>query len=157
MNKTFIASAALALTAVFSTAVRAQNVAAPPLDTAPYHLHHRDRSPFMAALKQLDLSDAQKASIHQIFESRRSTAKAEHVGFREQRRAFAALDPSAADYQQQVNSFSDQAAANARQRMQDMAQIKSQVMALLTPAQKAQFLSLLANPPPHTRFAPPAG
>jgi Spy/CpxP family protein refolding chaperone len=111
----------------------------------------------MGALKQLDLSDAQKASIKQIFQTQHAAAKAEHASFRQQQLAFAALDPSASDYQQQVNSYADQAAAKARQRTQDMAQLKSQVIAVLTPAQKTQFLSLLANPPVHTHAASPEG
>jgi Spy/CpxP family protein refolding chaperone len=158
MNKTLIASAALALTAALSTgAVLAQTTSGPTTASAAPAWHHHGHSPFMGALKQLGLSDAQKASIHQIFEAQHSAAKAQHSAMRAQHLAFAALDPSAADYQQQVNSFADQAAADARQRTQEMAQIKAQVIAVLTPAQKTQFLTLLANPPKHTFSAPPAG
>ena len=162
MNKSLIASAVLALTAAVSTtAAQAQTTTPAPAATAapawPHHGYGHGHSPFMGALKQLDLSDTQKASIHQIFETQHATAKAEHAGFRQQQLAFASLDPAASDYQQQVNSYADQAAAKARQRTQDMAQLKAQVIAVLTPAQKTQFLSALANPPKHAHLAPPAG
>lgn len=157
MNKALIASAALALTAVFSAAaVHADPAVAPTAAAAP-GWHHGHHSPLLGALRQLDLSDAQKASIRQIFESHRASAKAEYAGYRAQHRAFAALDPAAPDYQQQVNGYSDQAAAAARQRTQEQAQLKSAVIAVLTPEQKAQLLAALANPPARRSLASPAG
>lgn len=157
MNKTLIASALLALTAAVAVDTALAQATTPAAPAIAHEHHHGHHGPFMGALRQLDLTDTQKASIRQIFESRRATAKAEFASFREQHRAFAALDPAAPDYQQQVNGYADEAAAKARQRTQDMAQMKSQVIAVLTPAQKSQFLAALANPPKHERLAPPAG
>jgi Spy/CpxP family protein refolding chaperone len=161
MNKSLIASAVLALTTALSTTAAQAQITppAPAVNTPPawsHHDHLHGHSPFMGALKQLGLSDAQKASIRQIFETQHAAAKAEHASFHQQQLAFASLDPASSDYQQQVNGFADQAAAQARQRTQDMAQLKAQVIAVLTPEQKTQFLSALANPPKHAHFAPPA-
>ena len=54
-------------------------------------------------------------------------------------RGFALLNPGSADYAQQVSKLQDQAAQTARDRVQDMASVKSQVYAVLDDAQRAKL------------------
>ena len=57
----------------------------------------------------------------------------------ELRKNLVTLNPGSADYAQQVSKLQDQAAQVARDRIQDMASIKSQVYAVLDDAQRAKL------------------
>jgi periplasmic protein CpxP/Spy len=105
-------------------------------------------SSIRTALSQLGLSDAQKQSIHQIMDGHQKAMSGFHQSEREQHQAFIQLDPTASDYATQVGDLAQQAAALAAQRVQEFAVIKSQIHAVLTPAQRTQLTSLLSNMKP---------
>jgi protein CpxP len=92
-----------------------------------------------AELDRLNLSDAQWLQVHKIMQSRRSGTHPLHKEAMELRRALAMIDPGSNDYQQQVARLQDQAAQLARDRIQDMAGLKSQVYAVLTEPQRAKL------------------
>jgi periplasmic protein CpxP/Spy len=102
-------------------------------------------SSIRTALSQLDLSDAQKQSIRQIMDGHQKAMNGFHESERQQHQAFIELDPTASDYATQVGDLAEQAAALAAQRVQEFAVIKSQVHAVLTPAQRSRLAGLLAG------------
>jgi Spy/CpxP family protein refolding chaperone len=106
------------------------------------------------ALAQVGLSDTQKQSIRQIMDGHQKAMDGFHESERQQHQAFLQLDPTASDYAAQVGDLAEQAAALAAQRVQEFAVIKSQVHAVLTPAQRSQLGTLLGNMKPQEM--PPA-
>lgn len=136
--------------ALLSTAALAQ-----PPHGADQPFHH---SPMMAALQQVNLSEAQKQAIHQIMESRHDELRSMHDSERQLHETLLKLDPRNADYTAQVGDIAQQAAAHAAQRVQLMAQIKSDVYGTLTDAQKTQLTAALATMklPHEMHEAPPS-
>ena len=134
-------------------------IAAAAVPVAWAHSGHHGGGPMVYALKQVGLSDEQKQSIHQVMEKNKPALQSLHKSQHELRRQFLALDPNAADYSTTVGTIGQQAAALATQRVQLMATIKTQVYAVLTPAQQTQLTTILQNLPEHKRWQggpPPA-
>lgn len=110
----------------------------------PAELPCREAS-IRTALSQLGLSDTQKQSIRQIMDGHQKAMNGFHESEHQQHQAFIQLDPSASDYATQVGDLAEQAAALAAQRVQEFAVIKSQIHAVLTPAQRTRLASLLQD------------
>lgn len=92
-----------------------------------------------AALERLDLSDAQWLQVHKIMQAHRKTARPLHHEEMALRQGFATLTPGSADYAQQVSALQERAAQVARDRVQDMASLKSQIYGVLDDQQKAKL------------------
>ena len=92
-----------------------------------------------AELERLDLSDAQWLQVHKIMEQHRKDARPLREEEMALRKGFVTLSPGSANYTQQVGKLQDQAAQVARDRVQDMANLKSQVYAVLDDAQRAKL------------------
>ncbi|WP_243050260.1 Spy/CpxP family protein refolding chaperone [Dyella sp. RRB7] len=104
------------------------------------HGHHGG----FQAFSKLNLTDAQKASIKQIFQSSFAQNKGQFQALRQQRQAFAALTPNSAGYQAAAASLAQAEGAAAVARTQQRAAIRAQIYAVLTPAQQAQLASIQA-------------
>jgi protein CpxP len=110
-----------------------------------------------AELDRLNLSDAQWLQVRKIMQSRRSGDHPLHQERMELHRALAVLNPGSADYQQQVAKLQDQAAQVARDRVQEMADLKSQVYAVLTEPQRAKLAEDEQALGKHHHESPPQG
>jgi Spy/CpxP family protein refolding chaperone len=110
------------------------------------HAHHGGGFGFgLAGLHQLDLSDAQKASIKQLVQQNFAQLKSQRDAVRQQRTAFEALTPDAPNYQSAAASLAQAEASLTSTRITQGAALRAQVYAVLTSAQKTQLASLKAE------------
>ncbi len=103
--------------------------------------HHGDFGGF----QQLNLSDAQKASIKQIVKGSFQQNKSQFQALHQQREAFEALSPTSSGYQAAANSLAQAEASAAQARTLQRASIRAQIYAVLTPAQQSQLATLKAQ------------
>jgi len=103
--------------------------------------HHHGGSQMMLFSK-LNLSDAQRASIKQIISSSRDQNKTSRQALRQQRDAFEAMPENSAGYQAAASSLATAEASATHDRVLQMASIRAQIHAVLTPAQQAQLATL---------------
>ncbi|PTU31516.1 Spy/CpxP family protein refolding chaperone [Stenotrophobium rhamnosiphilum] len=93
----------------------------------------------VAGLRQLDLSEAQRDQVHKIMLDHRKASEPLHDEQKALHKSFASLNPGSADYAKQVAALQDQSAKVARDRVKDMANLKGQVYAVLTDAQRTKW------------------
>ena len=86
-----------------------------------------------------DLSDTQWLQVHKIMQNHRKESRPLREEEMALRRGFVTLDPGSANYAQQVANLQDQSAKVARDRVADMASVKSQVYTVLDDAQRAKL------------------
>jgi protein CpxP len=108
-----------------------------------WHSGH-GHSQFMA-LRSLNLTDAQRASIKQIMQTSFAQNKTQRQALRQQREAFESMTPDQVGYQAAAASLATAEGAAAQQRVQQQATIRAQVYAVLTTAQKAQYATAQAQ------------
>lgn len=92
-----------------------------------------------AELERLNLSDSQWLQVHKIMQAHRKDSRPLRGEEMELHKGFVTLNPGSADYAQQVSKLQNQAAQVARDRVQDIASIKSQIYAVLDDAQRAKL------------------
>lgn len=112
----------------------------------PGHGPHRG-GPFMHELRDLDLSDSQREQIRGFFKSQREQDKTDRKAQFELRRSFELATPGTAQYQTLTTQLADAEAAEARNRVQQMASLRTQVYGVLTPAQRTELAEELAKRP----------
>jgi Spy/CpxP family protein refolding chaperone len=100
---------------------------------------------FGAALKQLDLSDAQQQSIHSIFNAAHPSMQAGHADTHGALQAFATALPDDPNYPQLLADAIRESQQFAAQRVQHLSDIRTQLYAVLTPEQKKKLPGLLAE------------
>jgi protein CpxP len=106
--------------------------------------HSHGHGHFMA-LSKLNLTDAQKASIKQIMQTTFAQNKTQRQALRQQRTAFATMTPDQVGYQAATASLAQAEGAAASARVTQRANIRAQIYALLTTAQKAQLATMQAQ------------
>jgi len=99
----------------------------------------------MMMLHKLNLSDAQKSSIKQIVSTSREQNKAQRQALRQQRAAFESMTPNQVGYQAAAASLAQAEGQATQARVQQMANLRAQIYALLTPQQQAQAATLKAQ------------
>jgi protein CpxP len=99
------------------------------------HMHH---SPFMMALHQLNLTEAQRASIKSIMEASHAQMKSEFAEHSDNYMAL--LNPGDPNYAEAVRRAEAAATARIERRSQD----ETQMYNLLTAEQKAKLPEVLA-------------
>ncbi|OOG57100.1 hypothetical protein B0E47_07195 [Rhodanobacter sp. B05] len=99
----------------------------------------------MMMLHKLNLSDAQKASIKQIVSTNREQNKGQRQALRQQRAAFESMTPNQVGYQAAAASLAQAEGQATQVRVQQMANLRAQIYAVLTPAQQAQAATLKAQ------------
>lgn len=107
--------------------------------------HHRHGGPLREELRQLDLSQMQKAGIKQIVDAARPQMRAQREALHTQRKAFDTATPGSAAYQNAAANLAEAEAGAARARVQQQAALRTQIYALLTDAQKSQLANLIAQ------------
>jgi periplasmic protein CpxP/Spy len=138
-----IVIAALATAGLAAVAVHA----ATSTDAAPdapagqhWHGHHGPGGRFMHVLKQLNLSPEQQTQIKSIFASSRAQFKELGSSVRNNHEALAAAAPTDAGYPALLATEK----ANAAKRIEAMSAVKTQIYAVLTPAQIKLIPQILA-------------
>lgn len=89
--------------------------------------------------KQLDLSEVQREQVRKIMQDHRKASEPLREEQKALRKGMATLKPGSADYAQQVAKLQDQAAKVARDRVKNMADLKSQINVVLTDEQRAKL------------------
>ncbi len=93
-------------------------------------------------MRELKLTDAQKASIRGFFESGRGQFKAQFEELRKQRRALQSATPGSPEFQSAATALAQAESAAASARVQQRAALTTQIYGVLTSAQKAQWAKL---------------
>ena len=142
MNRYFKMITLLAIGLVAATTYAAESI---PVDQAAKPHDHRmmHRSPFLMAVNQLGLSDAQHQSIHSIMEQSHTQAKAEFANHHDEFSGM--MNPGDANYANAVKAAENAAVARIEQRSKDDTQIYN----LLTPDQQAKLPQVLATMKEH--------
>ena len=141
MSKLIFLPAAVLAAAMLSTAVNAQDHGPGP---DGWQHHHRGGA-LMHELKELNLSDAQKASVKDLFKTSRQQLKPQMEAVMTQRQALIAATPGTGAFQTATANLAQAASAAAAARVQSEAALVTQVYNLLTDAQKAQWTTLQAQ------------
>ena len=103
------------------------------------HGHHGEGA---MAFRGLNLSDAQKAQIKQIMQQSFASLKTQAQAVRQQREAFEALSPNAANYQSAAASLAQAEANFTSARITARAAVTAQIYnSVLTGAQQTQYTS----------------
>lgn len=105
------------------------------------HGHHGMHDAFA----KLNLTDAQKASIKQIFETSRGQNRDQWKALRTQREAFEQMTPDQVGYQAAAARLAQAEGQATQARIEQRAKIQAQIYAVLTPAQKAQLATMRAQ------------
>jgi periplasmic protein CpxP/Spy len=106
--------------------------------------HSHGHGQFMA-LSKLNLTDAQKASIKQIIQTSFAQNKTQRQALGQQRTAFETMTPDQVGYQAATASLAQAEATAASARVTQRANVRAQIYALLTTAQKAQVATMQAQ------------
>lgn len=142
MRKYTLLGSALAAALTIGTVA----VAAPSAPGGHHGWHGQHHgSTIMHMANKLDLSDAQRASIKQIMSTNRAQNKGSRQALRQQRDAFVAMTPDASGYQAAATSLAQAEAQATQDRVQQMANVRAQVYAVLTPAQQTQLATIKAD------------
>lgn len=129
--------------------ILAQEIAPSPADEnsrdASYRHEHPHRSPFLRELGQLDLTDAQRQTIHGYLVTAREQASSEFSTLRATRQWFETTAPDSADYETAVMRMADSAADAAREQIQGEAALRAKIYSVLDGKQKSKLASDLAS------------
>lgn len=93
----------------------------------------------MHELGELNLSDAQRASIKQFSRQTFEQMKPQMQALHQQREAFESLAPTASGYQAAANSLADAEASATRTHVLQVASLRAQVYNILTSTQRNQL------------------
>jgi periplasmic protein CpxP/Spy len=131
---------ATGLLAAGAYAVAAEVTAPAAAPTAHSHWGHHRGASFMHVLRKLNLTPEQKTQVHAIFAQAKPQLDAMRGSARDNHTALTAAAPTDAKYPELIANEQ----TNAIARIQKMSDLKTQVYAVLTPAQQAQIPGLLA-------------
>jgi periplasmic protein CpxP/Spy len=102
--------------------------------------HQRGSSEFRRVLRQLNLTPDQQIQIKAIFTQARPQMQALHTSLRSNHEALAATSPNDPNYPALLATEK----MNGSTRIQATSDLKTQIYAVLTPAQQAQIPAILA-------------
>lgn len=96
----------------------------------------------MGILRQLDLTDAQRTSVHQLMQQNFEQARPKMEAVRSKRQAFENTTPGSANYQATANDLAQAEATAIHARVLREATLRSKIYGLLTPAQRTKLASI---------------
>lgn len=108
----------------------------------PKHCAHRDVHQLKRLIKQLDLSDSQKAQVQEIMENARDERRASYSK-PEGPRSVLSLDPSDPEFQNQAAEIASRKAEKLTQGTIFFTDLYSEVHGVLTPEQQAELKARL--------------
>jgi protein CpxP len=103
--------------------------------------------PYMHELRDLDLSDAQRTQIKGFFDAGREQGKASRDAMRDLHRSYDLAVPGSKEFSTLTTKLADAESVEARERVQKMAELRTQVYGVLTPDQRSKLATELANRP----------
>jgi protein CpxP len=140
MRKTIL----LGLTLASAVALSTFAVAAPAGGGHGGWHGHGHGGQFMA-LKKLDLTDAQRASIKQIVKASFEQNKPQRTALRQQRSAFQSMTPDQVGYTTAASRLAQAEGSATQARVQQQANVRAQIYSVLTAPQKAQLATIQAQ------------
>lgn len=149
MQKAFVSLGAMIAATVIAGSAGAAPTAPPAPGSMQHFAHHAGaywrghRS--MALFRQLDLTQAQRASIRDFAKAGFQQAHPEMLALRQKRAAFESAVPGTAAYQAASNDLAHAEANAALARALRRSDLRSRIYQLLTPAQRAQLATLQAQ------------
>jgi Spy/CpxP family protein refolding chaperone len=139
MRKTIL----LGLTLASAVALSTFAIAAPAGGAhGGWHGHGHGHGGQLMALNKLNLTDAQRASIKQIVKTSFAQNKTQRTTLRQQRSAFESMTPDQVGYTAAASSLAQAEGAATQQRVQQQANVRAQIYAVLTAPQKAQLATM---------------
>lgn len=140
-----ILSISLSAAAAVPALVLAQE---PPQGAGEMHFHgYHERSPFVAAMHQLNLTDAQKSQLHEMMHAAHGEMKQQFQSLQDARLAFDRAVPGTADFSMAQQNLLQAETTALQAHMQFEATMHTKAYAVLTDAQKAQLATILAQTP----------
>lgn len=91
---------------------------------------------------ELNLNDDQASQIRAIIRENREARKEQRQDRRAMRMAMRQLDPSSADYMQQVDKLAQQQAEAVKEKIKAHARVRKEIHAVLTPEQREKARQL---------------
>lgn len=112
-----------------------------------HRMHHRmhRHGHGMYAFKKLDLTEAQRSSIHQWMRQGFEQARTGMQALRQKRMALGKATPGSAEYRNAANALATAEADAARTRVLQRADLNTKIYNLLTPAQRTKLADLRAQ------------
>ncbi len=153
MHKAFVSVGALIAAFAFTGTAGAATLAASNPGSNPGSVQpafhragsHWRRHRAEAWFRQLDLTPAQRASIHGFAKAGFQQLRPELLALRQNRAAFNRAVPGSAAYQAAANDLAHAEANAALARALRRADLRSQAYRILTPAQRTQLATLQAQ------------
>lgn len=108
---------------------------------------HGPGGPYMHELRDLDLTEAQRTQIKGFFKAGRDQNAAERDALHQLHRSYDLAVPGSAEFRTLTAKLADAEAAESRERVQKMAELRTQVYGVLTPDQRTKLATELANRP----------
>lgn len=105
--------------------------------------HHRSW-PFAHALREVDLSDAQKKQVRGYLKASHKTIHEHMKGLRAERTAFLTAIPGSPEFGSAYNAYSSHAASAAQWRIQQIATVHTNIYNLLSGSQQSELKEELA-------------
>jgi len=106
---------------------------------------HHMNGHHMKLLDQLNLSDTQRTSVHQLFQQNFEQARPEMQTLRQKRMAFDNATPGSAAYQSAANDLAQAESNAAHAQVLRQAALRTKIYDLLTPEQRTQYATLRAQ------------
>lgn len=141
LHSTLLA-AALACSS-FAFAAAPPSAASTGAATSHWHMqrmHHGKHA--MGMLDQLNLTDSQRASVHQLMRQSFQDARPAMQTLRQKRMAFENATPGSAEFQTAASALAEAESSAAHARVLHQAELRTRIYNLLTPAQRTQLESL---------------
>lgn len=102
---------------------------------------------YMHELRDLDLTEAQRTQIKGFFGAGREQGKASREAMLQLHRSYDLAVPGSKEFSTLTSQLADAEASEARERVQKMAELRTQVYGVLTPDQRSKLATELADRP----------
>jgi len=106
---------------------------------------HHMNGHHMKLLDQLNLSDTQRTSVHQLFQQNFEQARPDMQTLRQKRMAFDNSTPGSSAYQSAANDLAQAESNAAHAQVLRQAELRTRIYNLLTPEQRTQYATLRAQ------------
>jgi len=106
---------------------------------------HHMNGHHMKLLDQLNLSDTQRTSVHQLFQQNFEQARPDMQTLRQKRMAFDNATPGSSAYQSAANDLAQAESNAAHAQVLRQAELRTRIYNLLTPEQRTQYATLRAQ------------
>lgn len=129
-----------------SAGTAATGMSQPAKHRGGHHMNgHHMNGHHMKLLDQLNLSDTQRTSVHQLFQQNFEQARPEMQTLRQKRMAFDNATPGSSAYQSAANDLAQAESNAAHAQVLRQAELHTRIYNLLTPEQRTRYANLRAQ------------